>query len=144
VHRTLSGGTPDSPVRQTRAPFSSFDPLLLNPNFDLLLVCVELLCTCRICNLEQTSLSNICVGHSTTKIIYRKRLNPISLSVSPVSSYPSYSCSGIPLTSSCSRCRPIEHYHSKAPRTPHRRRRTLPRTFFTSTGSSVLPTSKFV
>jgi hypothetical protein len=25
----------------------------------------------------------ICVGHSTTKIIYRKRLNPISLSISP-------------------------------------------------------------
>jgi hypothetical protein len=43
------------PVRQTRAPFGSFAPLLLNPNFDLLLVCVELLRTCRICNLEQTS-----------------------------------------------------------------------------------------
>jgi hypothetical protein len=29
--------------------------LLLNPNFDLLLVCVEPLCTCGIYNLEQTS-----------------------------------------------------------------------------------------
>jgi hypothetical protein len=43
------------PVRQTRAPFRSFAPLLLNPNFDLLLVCVEPLCTYRIYNLEQTS-----------------------------------------------------------------------------------------
>jgi hypothetical protein len=30
-------------------------PLYLNPNFNLLLVCVESLCTCRIYNLEQTS-----------------------------------------------------------------------------------------
>jgi hypothetical protein len=30
-------------------------PLYLNPNFNLLLVCVEPLCTCRIYNLEQTS-----------------------------------------------------------------------------------------
>jgi hypothetical protein len=42
-------------VRQTRAHFGSFAPLLLNPNFDLLLVCVEPLCTCGIYNLEQTS-----------------------------------------------------------------------------------------
>jgi hypothetical protein len=33
----------------------SFAPFFLNPNFDLLLVCVELLCTCRIYNLEQTN-----------------------------------------------------------------------------------------
>jgi hypothetical protein len=32
-----------------------FAPLILNPNFDLLLVCVEPLCTCRIYNLEQTN-----------------------------------------------------------------------------------------
>jgi hypothetical protein len=42
VHRTLSGGTPDSPVRQTRAhfgfPFCSF---LLKPNLFFWLVCVE-------------------------------------------------------------------------------------------------------
>jgi hypothetical protein len=43
------------PVRQIRAPFGSIAHLLLNPNFDLLLVCVEPLCTCRIYNLEQTS-----------------------------------------------------------------------------------------
>jgi hypothetical protein len=48
-------GAPDSPVRQTRAPFGSFAPLLLNPNFDLLLVCIEPLCTYRIYNLEKTS-----------------------------------------------------------------------------------------
>jgi hypothetical protein len=40
MHRTLSGGTPDSPVRQTRAAFGSFAPLLLNPFFEL---CVGLL-----------------------------------------------------------------------------------------------------
>jgi hypothetical protein len=32
-----------------------FVPFFLNPNFDLLLVCVEPLCTCRIYNLEQTN-----------------------------------------------------------------------------------------
>jgi hypothetical protein len=50
VHRTLSGGTPDSPVRQTRAAFLfepylglfiGFAPLFLNPILDFLLVCVE-------------------------------------------------------------------------------------------------------
>jgi hypothetical protein len=77
-----SGGAPDSPVNcsgerpqkpeggefgavrswctgQSGAPdqgsLGSFAPLLLNPNFDLLLVCVEPLCTCGIYNLEQTS-----------------------------------------------------------------------------------------
>jgi hypothetical protein len=77
-----SAGTPDSPVifsevrllkpesglldfvrswctGQSGAPdqgtLRSFAPLLLNPNLDLLLVCVELLCTCGIYNLEQTS-----------------------------------------------------------------------------------------
>jgi hypothetical protein len=32
-----------------------FAPLYLNSNFDLLLVCVEHLCTCRVYNLEKTS-----------------------------------------------------------------------------------------
>jgi hypothetical protein len=32
-----------------------FAPFFLNSNFDLLLVCVEPLCTCGIYNLEQTS-----------------------------------------------------------------------------------------
>jgi hypothetical protein len=32
-----------------------FAPLLLNPNLDQILVCVEPVCTCRIYNLEQTS-----------------------------------------------------------------------------------------
>jgi hypothetical protein len=35
VHRTLSGGTPDSPVRQTRVHFGFFCSFLLNPNFNL-------------------------------------------------------------------------------------------------------------
>jgi hypothetical protein len=34
-HRTLSGGTPDSPVRQTRDLFGFFCSFLLNPNSDL-------------------------------------------------------------------------------------------------------------
>jgi hypothetical protein len=45
--------------RQSGAPdqgtLDFFAPLYLNPNFNLLLVCVEPLCTCRTCNLEQTS-----------------------------------------------------------------------------------------
>jgi hypothetical protein len=55
VHRTLSGGIPDSPVRQTRVLFGFICSFLLNPNLIFLLVCVEPLCTCRIHNLEQTS-----------------------------------------------------------------------------------------
>jgi hypothetical protein len=41
LHRTLSGGTPDCPVRQTRAHLGFFAPFFLNPNFIFLLVCVE-------------------------------------------------------------------------------------------------------
>jgi hypothetical protein len=41
VHRTLSGGTPDSPVRQTRAHFGVFCSLYLNPFLVFLLVCCE-------------------------------------------------------------------------------------------------------
>jgi hypothetical protein len=33
VHRTQSGGAPDSPVRQTRAAFGCFAPFFLNPFF---------------------------------------------------------------------------------------------------------------
>jgi hypothetical protein len=46
---TGHSGAPD------QGTLGSFAPLLLNPNFVLLLVCVEPLCTYRICNLEQTS-----------------------------------------------------------------------------------------
>jgi hypothetical protein len=35
VHRTLSGGTPDSPVRQTRGAFGWPFAHLLNPKLDL-------------------------------------------------------------------------------------------------------------
>jgi hypothetical protein len=35
VHRILSGGTPDSPVRQTRVLFDFFCSFLLNPTSDL-------------------------------------------------------------------------------------------------------------
>jgi hypothetical protein len=40
VHRTLSSGTPDSPMRQTRAAFGCFAPFFLNPFFEL---CIGLL-----------------------------------------------------------------------------------------------------
>jgi hypothetical protein len=46
---TEQSGAPDQGL------FGFFAPLLLNPNFDLLLVFVEPLCTYRIYNLEQTS-----------------------------------------------------------------------------------------
>jgi hypothetical protein len=34
VHQTLSGGTPDSPMRHTRVLFGFFCSFLLNPNLD--------------------------------------------------------------------------------------------------------------
>jgi hypothetical protein len=46
---TGQSGAPD------QGTLGSFAPFLLNPNFDLLLVCVEPLCTSEIYNLEQTS-----------------------------------------------------------------------------------------
>jgi hypothetical protein len=46
---TGQSGAPD------QGTLGSFAPLYLNSNFDLLLVCVEPLCTCRVYNLEQTS-----------------------------------------------------------------------------------------
>jgi hypothetical protein len=41
VHRTLSGGAPDSLVRQTRAAFGCLLLFLFEPFLGLLLVCVE-------------------------------------------------------------------------------------------------------
>jgi hypothetical protein len=40
VHRTRAGGTPDSPVRQTRAAFGILCSFVLNPFFYL---CIGLL-----------------------------------------------------------------------------------------------------
>jgi hypothetical protein len=40
--------TEQCPVRQTRVLFGFFCSFLLNPNFDILLVCIEPLCTCEI------------------------------------------------------------------------------------------------
>jgi hypothetical protein len=51
----LSWCTGHCPVRQTRVLFGFFCSFLLNPNFDLLFVCVEPLCTYGIYNLEQAS-----------------------------------------------------------------------------------------
>jgi hypothetical protein len=41
VQRTLSGGKPDNPVRQTTTHSSLFSPFELVPNLNILLVCVE-------------------------------------------------------------------------------------------------------
>jgi hypothetical protein len=46
VHRTLSGGTPDSPVRRTRAAFGILCSFVLNPFFWL---CIGLLWTFDTC-----------------------------------------------------------------------------------------------
>jgi hypothetical protein len=46
---TGQSGAPD------QGTLGFFAPLFLNPFFNLLLVCVEPLCTCRTYNLEQTS-----------------------------------------------------------------------------------------
>jgi hypothetical protein len=46
---TGQSGAPD------QGTLGFFAPFFLNANFDLLLVCVEPLCTCRIYNLEHTS-----------------------------------------------------------------------------------------
>jgi hypothetical protein len=55
VHRTLSGGTPNSPVRLTRVLFGFFCSFILNPNLDLFIGLFWTFSTCRIYNLEQTS-----------------------------------------------------------------------------------------
>jgi hypothetical protein len=55
VHRTLSGGTPDSPVRQTRAHFDSLLLFLFEPFLCLFIGLLWTFGTCRTHNLEQTS-----------------------------------------------------------------------------------------
>jgi hypothetical protein len=55
VHRTLSGGTPDSPVRQTRAAFGlSFALFIWTLSWTFIGLCWTF-GTCRTHNLEQTS-----------------------------------------------------------------------------------------
>jgi hypothetical protein len=54
----------------------SFAPFFLNPNLFFLLVCVEPLAPVE-CIIRSKLVSPIiCVGHSTTKIIYRKKVKP--------------------------------------------------------------------
>jgi hypothetical protein len=55
VHQTLSGGTPDSPVRQTRAAFGFFCSFLFEPFLGLFIGLCWTFGTCRTYNLEQTS-----------------------------------------------------------------------------------------
>jgi hypothetical protein len=55
VHRTLSGGPPDRPVRQTRAAFGCFASFFLNPFFELFIGLLWTFGTCRTYDLEQTS-----------------------------------------------------------------------------------------
>jgi hypothetical protein len=62
VHRTLSGGAPDSPVRQTRAPSVVFCSFYLNPFLDFLLVCVEPLAPVELMIYNKLVSPIICVG----------------------------------------------------------------------------------
>jgi hypothetical protein len=55
VHRTLSGGAPDSPVRQTRAAFGFPCSFLFEPFLGLFIGLCWTFGTCRTYNLEQTS-----------------------------------------------------------------------------------------
>jgi hypothetical protein len=55
VHRTLSGGAPDSSVRQTRAVFSWFCSFLFEPYLGLFIGLYWTFGTCRTYILEQTS-----------------------------------------------------------------------------------------
>jgi hypothetical protein len=55
VHRTLSGGTPDSLMRQTRAHFGSLLLSLFEPFLGLFIGLLWTFGTCRTYNLEQTS-----------------------------------------------------------------------------------------
>jgi hypothetical protein len=55
VHWTLSGGTPDSPVRQTRAAFGFLLLLSFEPYLVLFIGLCRTFGTCRTHNLEQTS-----------------------------------------------------------------------------------------
>jgi hypothetical protein len=55
VHRTLSDGTPDSPVRQTRAHFGCHLLSLFEPFLGLFIGLLWTFDTCKTYNLEQTS-----------------------------------------------------------------------------------------
>jgi hypothetical protein len=55
VHRTLSGGTSDSPVRQTRAAFGCLLLFLFEPFLGLFIGLCWTFGTCKTYNLEQTS-----------------------------------------------------------------------------------------
>jgi hypothetical protein len=55
VHRTLSGGAPDSPVRQTRAHFGCLLLFLFEAFLGLFIGLLWTFGTCRTHNLEQTS-----------------------------------------------------------------------------------------
>jgi hypothetical protein len=55
VHQTLSGGTPDSPMRQTKAAFDCLLLFLFEPFLGLFIGLCWTFGTCRTYNLEQTS-----------------------------------------------------------------------------------------
>jgi hypothetical protein len=58
----------------------SFAPFFLNPNLIFYWFVLNLYAPVEYIIYSKLVSLIICVGHSTTKIIYRKRLNPISLS----------------------------------------------------------------
>jgi hypothetical protein len=55
VHRTLSGGTPDSPMRQTRVPLGCLLLSLFEPFLGLFIGLLWTFGTCKTYRLEQTS-----------------------------------------------------------------------------------------
>jgi hypothetical protein len=74
VHWTLSGDTPDSPVRQITAHLVSFAPLKLIPNLNIYWFVLNLYAPVEHVFYSKLVSPCICVGHSTTKINCRKRL----------------------------------------------------------------------
>jgi hypothetical protein len=82
--RSILSGAPDSPVRQTREHFGFLYFFLFSPFFWLCIGLMWTFGTCRTFILEQTSYSNyLCLAIQPPKT-FRKRFDPISLSISPL------------------------------------------------------------
>jgi hypothetical protein len=84
VHQTLSGGTPDNPVRQTMAAFSYPLLTLLNPILGLLLAKCELLAPVQLIDYSKLVSPIICVGQFNHQNQLGNRCKPNSLSKADV------------------------------------------------------------
>jgi hypothetical protein len=85
VHRTLSGGTPDSPVRQTRAHFGYPFALFVEPNsWSFYWLSVNLWHLYNLYTRAKLVSSNICVGQFNHQNQLGNRCKPNSLSVTPI------------------------------------------------------------